>query len=308
MAIDHQLLSTLCAVRATSGDEGAMTSFILDYVKTHQDSWVAKPEFFAGDDFQDCIILIFGQPRTAIYAHIDSIGFTVRYDNKLVPIGGPEFESGYGLVGADSKGEVDGLLVANRKGDLLILDYDRDVEPGTALSFKPNYQTNGQLITSPYMDNRAGVYCALKVAETLKDGALVFSCYEEHKGGTVAYLAKFLFERYNIRQSLIADITWETSGVHLGKGPAISLRDSFIPRKKFLDRIRTFAIASGIPHQLEVEGSGGSDGSELQRLPYPIDWCFIGAAEQNVHSPSETIHATDLENMIALHSYLIKHL
>ena len=36
---------------------------------------------------------------------------------------------------------------------------------------------------------------------------------------------------------------------------------------------------------------------------YPWDWCFIGAAEENVHSPDEKVHKKDVEGMIALYWY-----
>jgi putative aminopeptidase FrvX len=57
-----------------------------------------------------------------------------------------------------------------------------------------------------------------------------------------------------------------------------------------------------------VEGNGGSDGREIQLSPYPIDWCFIGAPEDNVHTPFEKVSLTDLQNMIDLYKYLMKRL
>ena len=53
---------------------------------------------------------MFGKPRTAIFAHTDSIGFTVRYGKQLVKIGGPRIEKGYELVGSDSKGKCEATL------------------------------------------------------------------------------------------------------------------------------------------------------------------------------------------------------
>jgi di/tripeptidase len=57
-----------------------------------------------------------------------------------------------------------------------------------------------------------------------------------------------------------------------------------------------------------VEGTGGSDGKEIQASPYPIDWCFIGAAELNVHSPDEKVMKFDIECMRKLYAYLMKKL
>ena len=74
-----KLLKEMCSIHAPSGNEVAMTKFLLNYVKKNEKSWKVKPKIFSGDGFQDCIILVFGKPKTAIFAHIDSIGFTVRY-------------------------------------------------------------------------------------------------------------------------------------------------------------------------------------------------------------------------------------
>jgi putative aminopeptidase FrvX len=68
------------------------------------------------------------------------------------------------------------------------------------------------------------------------------------------------------------------------------------------------ADLSGIAYQLEVEGSGSSDGRELQLSPYPIDWCFIGAAEKNVHTPNEMVHKNDIDSMIRMYKYLMREL
>ena len=61
--------------------------------------------------FQDNIILVFGKPRIAIFAHMDSIGFTVKYCNEIVKIGGPVTTEGIDLVGEDSKGKIEGRLI-----------------------------------------------------------------------------------------------------------------------------------------------------------------------------------------------------
>ena len=158
------------------------------------------------------------------------------------------------------------------------------------------------------MDNRLGVFNALQLAETIENGVICFTCYEEHGGGTVAFLQRFLKQKYNVKQALISDITWITEGVRPGKGVALSLRDSLIPRKKFTDKIVKLAQSSGIPYQLEVEGSGGSDAKELQQSEYLWDWMFIGAPEDNVHTPDEKVHKKDIAAMIEMYKYLMNKL
>jgi putative aminopeptidase FrvX len=307
-----ELLKEMCAIHAPSGNESAMTKFVLNYIKKNQKNWKTKPKVYAGKGFQDCIVLIFGKPRTAIFAHIDSIGFTVRYGKELVKIGGPRTVDGFKLVGTDSKGKAEvtlKLLVDKKtKQETIAYDYKRDLDRGTELTFKPEWIEDKEYVQCCYMDNRLGVYNALKVAETLKNGAIVFSCWEEHGGGSVSFLQKFLQEKCKVQQALISDISWITAGVPAGKGPVISMRDSLIPRRSYVQKIIAIAEKNKLSYQLEVEGSGGSDAKELQMAEYPWDWCFIGAAEQNVHTPTERVHKKDIEGMIKLYEKLMEKL
>ncbi len=312
---DLDLLETLCKIPACSGDERGLRDFLIDYVDSNKANWKVQPQLIYGDDFQDCLILIFGEPKTAIYAHMDSVGYTVGYDNNLIKIGGPKAKEGSILVGKDSQGEIEGKLnysIEDEGEDNKVITtsiiFHREIDRGTNLSYKANFSIKDNLLSSPYLDNRLGVLNALKVAETLENGAIAFSAWEEVGGGSVGYLANYLYNNFSIRQSLVSDITWITNGVVHGKGVAISMRDSGIPRKSYTQKILSLAKESKVPFQIEVESAGGSDGNALQKSPLPIDWCFIGAAEDNVHQPNETVHLKDIESMIALYNYLMKKL
>ena len=301
-----KLLKKLCSIHAPSGEENRISEFIIDYVNSNMHDWKVKPKIFSGDGFQDSIILSFGTPRTAIYAHMDSIGFTVKYNNEIIKIGGPVVEEGIELVGTDSKGNIEAKII--KKNDKTFIDFKRKIDRGTSLTFKMNFKETDNYIQSCYLDNRLGVWNALKVAENLEDGIIVFSCWEEHGGGSVGFLTNFIHSKYNINKALISDITWVTEGVKAGKGVVISLRDSGIPRRSFVNKIISLAKSHNIHYQLEVESSGGSDGNEIQKSPFPVDWCFIGAPEQNVHSPKEKVHKKDMKSMLQIYSMLMKEL
>lgn len=309
---DYALLKKLCAIHAPCGNESELTSFLLNHIKTNSKNWKHKPKIFAGKNWQDNIILVFGKPRTAIFAHLDSIGFTVRYGNQLVKIGKPRCYSGIQLTGKDSAGSVNAELIVkeDKRTGALQLSYKttRELERGTELVFKPEWREDNEYIQCCYMDNRLGILNALKVAETLKDGVIAFSTYEEHGGGSVSYIQRFLQDKYKIRQALISDISWISDGIHPGQGPVISMRDSLIPRKSFLNKIIDLSKKHELPFQLEIEDSGGSDAKELQMAEYPWDWCFIGAAEQNVHTPDEKVHKKDAEGMVELYKLLMQKL
>lgn len=298
-------MRTLCSIHAPAGNEVALKNFLLDYVAQHAQGWHTQPKVVHGPGFQDCLLLVFGQPKLAAFAHMDSIGFTVRYEDQLVPIGGPDMQSGYQLVGKDSLGPIACTLKVD-DDNRPRYDFGRAIERGTELVFECHFAQKEDYIESCYLDNRLGIFNLLKVAETLEHGVLVFSCWEEHGGGSVPYLARYLYETHHIQQALISDITWVTEGVHHGKGVAISLRDRNIPRRSYVQKIIAVAEDSQIPYQLEVEGAGSSDGRELQTSAYPYDWCFVGAPEDHAHTPHEKVHVKDIEAMIALYTQLFK--
>ena len=306
-----KLLKQLCEVHAPSGSEYKMTEFLLDYIHQNKKSWKVQPKIVSGEDFQDCIILVFGKPTTAIFAHMDSVGYTVGYDNKLIKIGGPSAIKGAKLVGEDSKGKIRCTLESEEDEHQFLVHsakYKRAIDRGTTLTYLPDFREDDEFVQCCYMDNRLGIWSALQVAQTLENGVIVFSEWEEHGGGSVGYLGRYLYEQLNVKQALISDITWITEGVKHGKGAAVSMRDSGIPRRSYLNRILKLAKESNIPFQIEVESAGGSDGNALQRSPYPFDWCFIGAGEDHVHSPDEKVHKIDIKAMVDLYRYLMKHL
>jgi len=107
-----KLLKKMCAIHAPSGEELELTKFILLHIKKNQIDWKVKPILHYGDGFQDNIIMVFGRnPKTAIFAHLDSIGFTVKYNNEIVKIGGPVTNEEIMLVGEDSKGKIEGKII-----------------------------------------------------------------------------------------------------------------------------------------------------------------------------------------------------
>lgn len=302
-----KLLKTLCEIQAPSGDEILMKFFLLNYIEDSKSNWKVEPEVLYGSEFQNCIVLVFGTPKTAVFAHMDSIGFTVRYEDQLVPIGSPKVTDGCKLVGKDSSGPIKCTLSV-REDNSVSYNFTRVIDTGTSLLFKPNFRESKDFVQCCYLDNRIGIYVALKLAREVENGILVFSCWEEHGGGSIPYLIRFVYEKYQIHQALICDITWVTDGIRHGKGTVISIRDKNIPRRQYLERIISFAQGKNIDYQLEVEATGSSDGREIQNSPYPIDWCFIGAPEDNVHTPDEKVHKNDIYTMIELYKVLLEDL
>lgn len=302
-----ELLKKLCEIHAPSGEEYRLKDFILNYVIINSNKWKNKPVVIS-KNIQDSLILVFGKPKLAVFAHMDSVGFTVRYNNQLVRIGSPVTTKGISLQGFDENELVSGTLEIDEENNKLSVNSDKIISPGTSLVFSPTFKESKEFVVSPFLDNRLGVWNCLKLAETLENGILVFSSWEEHGGGSVELLARLIYKKYKIKKALISDITWVTEGVLHGKGAVVSIRDKNIPRRIFINEIIQVLKREKLNFQLEVEESGSSDGGYLQKTPYPIDWCFIGAPEDNVHSFKEKVHKQDIKSMLAIFLVLMKEL
>lgn len=318
--MDLELLETIAAIPSTAGDEGKMRDFIVNYFANNSKSFETTPQVFSGPGFQDMVIAVFGEPKTAIFAHTDTVAYTVGYNKELIKIGNPKAKDGATLVGKDSKGNIQCTLATKKpeakkkkksksqEEPTRIYEFSRGIEPGTILTYAPNFKETKGFVKSSYMDNRLGVWNALQQARWMKNGALVFSTYEEHGGGGAQFAGRFLQENFSIQQALISDVTLLSSSIKHKQGVAISMRDRGIPRRSFVEHIMSIAKKNKIPFQLEVEKSGGSDGNALQDSSYIWDWCFIGPPEDNYHQPGEKVSKSDIESMVNLYRVLMEEL
>jgi len=314
--MNYELLRKLCATPSTAGDEGEMAQFILKYLCDNNKSFKTTPQVFSGAGFQDMVIAVFGEPRTAIFAHTDTVAYCTAHDNELVKIGNPKAEDGTELEGYVNGKLEKAVLKIKKKGkkgdknaeETLTYSSDANFDLGTPLSYVPDWKETKQFVKSAYMDNRLGVWNALQQAHTMEHGAIVFSTYEEHGGGGAQFAGRFLQENFGIQQALISDVTLLTKHVRHKKGVVISMRDRGIPRQSYVRRIIAIAEKHGIPHQLEVEKAGGSDGNALQDSSYAWDWCFIGPVEDNYHCPGEKVAKVDIEATVKLYAALIEEL
>lgn len=302
------LLKKLCSIHAPSADEMPMKEFILSWVKSNMKSWKTKPQIIEDDGLQDAVMLVFGKPRTVAFAHMDSTGFTVRYNNEIIPIGGPHYKNGDKLVGNYLGKQIVTKVKCKKGDDKIFCDFKEILPAGTTLTYKVEFDASEKGIVAPYLDDRLGVWVLMNLAKTLRDGILVFSCNEEHGGGNVEKIARVIYEKYSLKQALICDITWATEGVFLGKGVAVTLRDKYIPRKIFVDKVLNILNDNKIKYQSEVESSGSSDGGYLQKSAYPIDWCFIGVPEEGNHSCQEKVSVIDVIMLQKTYELLMREL
>jgi Cellulase M and related proteins len=309
---DLELLRELIALPGPAGDEAPVAAFLEGYLAAN------VPEAQV-ERIQDSLIVRRGTPKTAIFAHTDTTGFTLGYDNHLIPIGGPQPADGDRLKCTsrpECRGRVRLPKVAGGKrgggekrgpGPRLARVEGGAAEPGTRWVYAaaPEVDTAKGTITSPYLDDRAGVWAGLQALKRCPNIAVAFCTGEEQHGHGARVCAERLYREYGITQALIADITWHTDDTPCGKGVVISLRDQFSPRQAFLDRVLAEAGESGIPFQREIQSAGSSDGGHILRSSVPLDWVFIGAPEKRPHTAKEQAHLSDLAAMADLFVHLI---
>jgi putative aminopeptidase FrvX len=298
--IAWETLQELIGIVGPAGDEEAIAD---DLTKRVSPGIPGATVTRIGDD----LIVVRGKPQTAIFAHTDTIGWTLGYDRSLIPIGGPRGCDGDKLRTADG---TTGLLrlVENKPTLRRVRDSagkKTDATPGSRWVYGRKPKIAKGVIATPYLDDRAGVWSALEALGRCENIAVAFCTGEEQHGHGARVCGDFLVREYGIRQALIADITWHTKDTPCGKGVAISLRDAFCPRQAFLDRVLALATESGIAYQREIQSAGSSDGGHLLRSSLPIDWVFVGAPSKAPHTSREKATLTDLEAMADLLVYLV---
>jgi putative aminopeptidase FrvX len=302
------LLDRLFAIDSPAGDESAMADFLVDWIdSSHSRSAGSGKPHVDIVRLRDCLVVAKGErPSVALFAHIDTTGFTAGYDGALIPIGTPAAKVGDLLRVAGDSSATTGVIAGSEDEGWSLTGLD--ATPGQRLVYASRPMEAGGVLRSPYIDNRAGVWAVLKALQSCDRIALALTTGEETSGGGAAICARCLHESLGITKALVSDITWDTAHVHSGKGVAISRRDRYVPSQKYVDRLISLAAESGLPYQIEIESDGGSDGAGIERSGYPIDWAFVGAPEKRPHSACEEAAKTDLEAMAAMLSYLVHRL
>lgn len=297
MEYSLDLLWELLAQDSPAGDEGALADWLQDWLLREAPDAAAER---LGDSF---VITRGTAPKVAVFAHLDTTGWTLGYDKQLIRIGGPQGKPGDAI--RPVRRPDTGATLARRKDGAWKVSGSLDAAPGTRLVYAAVPDLKDGQITAPYLDNRAGLWAALHALKACPEIALALTVQEETGSLGARVTARRLFETHGITQALIADLTWHTKHIKRGAGVAVSLRDSSVPRLSYLNRVLALAEASGLPFQREIEGSGGSDGAGIDRSGVLMDWVFIGAPEKAPHMSRERVHVGDLQGMAAMLVYLV---
>lgn len=302
------LLWQLLEQDSPSGDEGPLADWL--------EAWLVReaPDAIVERQGDSLIVRRGPQPSVAVFAHLDTTGWTLGYNKHLFRIGGPDGKPGDQIRparqpdAANAAGDHAGNALVRRKDGSWKVRGHTHAQPGSRWVFAAAPKQDDRGITAPYLDNRVGLWAALTALRHCPTIALALTVQEETRGSGAQVCARRLAETHGIRQALIADLTWHTKHIQCGRGVAVSLRDSSLPRQRYLARVLALAEASNIPFQREVESSGGSDGAGIDRSGISMDWVFIGAPEKAAHTAREQVHVGDLQGMAAMLVHLVNRL
>ena len=277
-----------------------------------------------------------GAPTVLVCAHFDSIGLIVTEikDNGFLKFNGlggidPRVLPGtevtvlgkediYGVIGIRPvhilKQEE---MKKSESEETLTIDTSVNSEElrtlvrvGTPIVFKNKPLINKDYVSANYLDNRAGVYTALKVAEKVKgedvNVILLFTASEElgRKGAAAATV--------NADVAVIVDATFgkcpyctKAEAKELGTGPVLCKGP--VLSRKYTALLESVAKENGISYTVEAEGGDpGTDAFVYETASGGTPSVMVSYPLKYMHTGIETVNISDLENCSELISCFAK--
>jgi tetrahedral aminopeptidase len=271
--------------------------------------------------------------RVMLAAHMDEIGFMVRYIEKdgwlrVQPVGGfdarvlvaqrvqvhtrkagmlrgvfmPQSKPIHLLEGKPEAAKLDELYI-----DLgLSADAVREqVSVGDFVTMDRTLEQLGNRVTAKAMDDRAGVFTMIEALRKLGDhkaNVLAVATVQEEVGLRGAGTSAFTVEP-DIAIALDVTLAMDIPGMpeadaitRLGGGAAIKLFDSStISNYKLVEHVRQMAERHDIPHQMEMLPRGGTDAGAMQRVRGGAAAMTISVPTRYVHTVNEMVDLGDLD-------------
>ena len=264
--------------------------------------------------------------KIMIAAHMDEIGVIVRHVDangfvRFSPIGGVfrryvlggrvRFLNGTpGIIGFDRLDNINELPTLEK----MYIDVgatspkDCPVQVGDIAAFDRQYSDLGNRLVAKSMDNRVGVLVAIETLRALKsspyDIYFVFTTQEEVgvRGATASAFG------VDPDLGIALDVTPSGDTPHslkmemaLGKGPCIKIQDpGMIADPRVVQWMIRAAERNKIPYQREVLLVGGTDAQAIQKTRAGVPVGAISVPVRYVHSPSEMVDYSDIENTVKL--------
>lgn len=280
-----------------------------------------------------------GGPIVAIAAHMDEIGFIVRYIEdsgylRLQPVGGFDartlvaqrvrvhIEDGEPLSGVLQPGAKPiHLLKPDDSKELKLEEFFVDlgmsaddvrerVSIGDMVTMRREFERIGDMVVSKALDDRLGIYVmleAIKAAGRVKANVYPIATVQEEVGLRGATTAAYGVKP-DIAIALDTTIAGDIPGIptdagvtRLRHGTAIKIFDSSqLPNRKLVAHLKEIAEAHNIPFQLEVLPRGGTDAGAFQRAQDGVITATISIPSRYVHTVNEMASVSDIQASVDL--------
>ena len=284
--------------------------------------------------------------RVMIAAHLDEIGFLVKYINeegflRLQTLGGhdPANMVSQRVLVTTADGEMlRGALQPARKPPHLMRDEDRQKIPkaddffvdlgmsadevkktvriGDYVTMDRPLERLGNNYLSKAMDDRIGIFVMIEALRAIEHHEAtihaVATSQEEVglRGAAASGSALMPTAVVALDITIAMDVPGEGNEntiTELGKGAAIKIMDSsLICHPKLVEHFREIAEREGISHQMEILPQGGTDAGGIQRLHGGIPSVTLSIPCRYVHTPNEMVSASDVQSCIDLLTCYLK--
>lgn len=255
-------------------------------------------------------------------SHVDENGF-VRFSSlggvfrRYVLGGRVKFLNGVqGVIGYDKLDDINELPTL----DKVYIDVgatskkDCPVKIGDVAAFDRPFTEMGNRLVAKSMDDRAGVLLAIETLRALKstpfDVYFVFTTQEEV--GTRGAATSAYGVDPDIGIALDVTPTGDTPNalkmeMALGQGPCIKIKDNgALSDPRIVQWMIRTAEKNKIPYQREVLLLGGTDAHAIQLTRAGVPAGCISIPVRYVHSPSEMIDYSDMQNSVKLLTALLR--
>jgi endoglucanase len=282
--------------------------------------------------------------RVMLAAHMDEIGFMVRYIDergflRVQPLGGfdPRVLVAQRVLVHPASGEpLRGVLTPATKPIHLLGDEKpgapkleefyvdlglsgeqvrERVSLGDSITLDRTLERVGDRVISKALDDRSGVFTMIEALRKLgkqQVNVLAVATVQEEVGLRGATTSAYAVQP-DVAIALDTTLAVDTPGMpetesvtRLGEGVAIKMFDSsFIPNYKLVRHLRDVAEKHGVRHQMEILPRGGTDAGAMQRAR-------AGAAAITISIPSRYVHTVnemaDLGDLDAASTLLARYL
>jgi endoglucanase len=171
---------------------------------------------------------------------------------------------------------------------------------------------NNNIVSGKALDDRLGCAILIQLAQNIKkpkiDIYYIFTTQEE----IGMYGAKTSMYNIEASSAIAVDISFATdtsaSGIQLGKGPVITIKDSdLIANRELVDYLIDLAKKRRIPHQLEVSDMGTTDALYMSISKGGLPATAVGVPIRNPHSTISIANLKDIKNCARLLKAYLEH-